>query len=67
MKHFGIVLFGFLTALSALAVLWLSQSAEMNDGRTVVFGLAVSPILHLVFVGPFAILFVISLIRGGRN
>lgn len=67
MRHFGTILFGFLTLLSALAVLWLSHGARTNDGHATVFSLAISSVLYLVFVGPFAILFVISLIRGSRN
>lgn len=67
MRHFGTIVFGCLTALSALAVLWLSHGAGTKDGHAAVFGLAVSPILYLVFVGPFALLFVVSLIRGTRN
>jgi hypothetical protein len=67
MRHFGTIVFGSLTALSTLAVLWLSHGAGTKDGHAVVFGLVVSPILYLVFVGPFALLFVVSLIRGTRN
>lgn len=67
MRHFGTIVFGCMTAVSALAVLWLSHGAGTNDGHAAVFGLAVSPILYLIFVGPFALLFVLSLIRGMKN
>jgi len=67
MRHFGTIVFGSLTALSALAVLWLSHGAGTNDPHATVFGLAVSPILYLIFVGPFALLFVVSLLRGLKN
>ena len=67
MRHFGTIVFGCLTAVAILGVLWLSHGAGTNDGHAAVFGLAVSPILYLVFVGPFALLFVLSLIRGMRN
>ena len=60
-------MFGGLTAVSALAVLWLSQGAGTHDGHAAVFGLAISPVLYLIFVGPFALLFVLSLIRGVKN
>jgi len=63
MKQFGPLVFGFLTAGATLAVLWLSHGAGTNDGPGVVFGLAVSPFLYLIFVGPFALLFLLSLIR----
>jgi len=67
MRHFGTFVFGFLTALSAIAVLWWSHGAGNQDGYATVFGLAVSPILYLVFVGPFAVLFVVSLARGSMK
>jgi hypothetical protein len=63
MNHFGPLVFGFLTVIATLAVLWLSHGAGTNDGPAVVFGLAVSPFLYLIFVGPFALLFLLSLIR----
>jgi hypothetical protein len=61
------VLFGSLTALSALAVLWLSHGAGAGNSHGAVFGPAVSPILYVVFVGPFALLFVVFLLRGMRR
>lgn len=64
MRHFGTILFGLLTAISILAVLWLSLGAGTKDPYTKVFGIVVSPILYLVLVGPFLILFVVSLVRG---
>ncbi|MEI7946136.1 MAG: hypothetical protein WCJ02_05545 [bacterium] len=67
MRHFGTLVFGCLTVVSALAVLWLSQGAGTHDGHAAVFGLAISPVLYLIFVGPFALLFVLSLIRGMKN
>jgi hypothetical protein len=67
MKHFGTMMFGGLTVVSALAVLWLSHGAGTQDGHAAVFGLAISPVLYLIFVGPFALLFVLSLIRGMKN
>ena len=66
MNHFGSVAFEGLTAVSALAVLWLSHGAGTNDPHGTVFGLAVSPVLYVVFVGPFALFFVLSLLRGMR-
>jgi hypothetical protein len=63
MKLFGPLVFGFLTVGATLAVVWLSHGAGTNDGTAVVFGLAVSPFLYLIFVGPFALLFLLSLIR----
>ena len=67
MRHLGPIVYGSLTAVSTLAVLWLSHGAGTRDGHAAVFGLAVSPILYILFVGPFALLFVISLIRGKRS
>lgn len=67
MKHFGTIVFDLLTALSTLAVLWISHGAGTKDPHATVFGLAISPILYLVFVGPFALLFLISLVRSMRN
>jgi len=67
MRHFGTIVFGLLTVLSTLAVLWLSHGAGTKDGHATVFGLAVSPILFLVFVGPFAVLFLIGPIRGTKH
>jgi hypothetical protein len=63
MKHFGTIVFGSMTALSALAVHWLSHGAGTGDPHASVFGIAVSPILHLVFTGPFALLFFIFLLK----
>ena len=60
-------MFGFLAALSTLAVLWLSHGAGTNDPHATVFGLAVSPILYIIFVGLFALVFVVSLLRGLKN
>lgn len=67
MRHFGTILFGVLAAGATLAVQWLASGAGTNDAHATLFGLAISPILYLVFVGPFALLCVISLIRGMRN
>ena len=67
MRHFGTLVFGGLTAVSALSVLWLSHGAGTHDGHAVVLGLAISPVLNLIFVGPLALLFVLSLIRGMKN
>jgi len=67
MKHFGTIVFGSMTALSALAVLWLSHGAGTNDTGAIVFGIAVSPILYLIFVGPCALLFLIFLLRGLKH
>jgi len=63
MNHFGPLVLGTLTATGTLAVLWMSHCAGTNDGHVVVFGLAISPFLYLIFVGPFALLFLLSLIR----
>lgn len=54
MRYFGTIVFGLLTALSILAVLWLSHGAGTTDGHGTVFGIAVSPISFLVFTGPFS-------------
>lgn len=67
MKNFGTVVFGGMTALSALAVLWLSHGAGTNNPGATVFGIAVSPVLYLIFVGPFALLFLIFLLRGLKH
>jgi hypothetical protein len=67
MRHFGTMVFGLLTALAALAVLWLSHGAGTHDPHAACFGIAFSPILYLVFVGPFALLFLISLFRSMKN
>lgn len=67
MKHFGTIVFGSLTALSSLAVLWLSHGAGTGYPHATVLGLGVSPILCIVFVGPCALLFVVSLLRGLKN
>jgi hypothetical protein len=67
MKHFGTIVFGGLTALSSLAVLWLSHGAGTGGPPTTVVGLAVSPLLYIIFVSPFALLFVVSLLRGLKN
>ena len=64
MRHFGAILFGGLTVISALAVLWLSHGAGTADGHAAAFGQALSPLLYLIFVGPLALLFVLSIIRG---
>ncbi len=63
MKHFGTIVFGCMTAASALGVHWLSHGAGTGDPHATVFGTAVSPVLHLVFTGPFALLFFILLIK----
>jgi len=44
-KHFRTIVFGSLTAISALAVLWLSHGAGTGDPHATVLGLAISPIL----------------------
>lgn len=67
MRYFGAIVFGILTVLSALAVLWLTHGAGTNDPHSTVFGIAVSPILYLIFVGPFALLFMVSLFRGMKK
>lgn len=63
MKYLGTIVFGSMTAVSALAVHWLSHGAGTGDPGAAVVGIAVSPILHLVFTGPFALLFFIFLLR----
>ena len=63
MKLVGPLVVGFLTVIATLAVLWLSHGAGTSDGAAVVFGLALSPFLYLIFVGPCALLFLVSLIR----
>ena len=67
MRHFGAILFGNLTAVSTLAVSWLSYGGGTGAAHAPIFGLAVSPMLYLVFVGPFALLFVVFLVRSMRN
>ena len=67
MKYFGAVTFGFLMVLAILGVLWLSHGAGTKDSHAMVLGLAVSPILYIVFSGPFFVLFVIFLIRSLKN
>jgi hypothetical protein len=67
MRHFGTMVFGLLTAVSAIAVLWWTHGAGDQDAYASVFGMVMSPMLYLVFVGPFAILFVVSLARGSRH
>ena len=66
MRYFGVIVFGAAMALSALAVLWLSHGAGATDGWSSVMGIAISPFLYMIFVGPFALLFVAALIRS-RN
>ena len=39
MRHFGTIVFGCLTAVAILGVLWLSHGAGTNDGHAAVFGL----------------------------
>ena len=63
MRYFGVIVFGFLMAISMLAVLWISHGAGVGNGAAMAMGLAASPFLYMIFVGPFAILFVVSLIR----
>ena len=67
MRHFGTIVFGALTAFSTLAVLWLSHGGGINDPSTTVFGTLIAPVLYLIFVSPFAILFILSLARGSKN
>ena len=54
-------------AISTLAVLWLSHGAGADDGWSTVMGIAISPFLYMIFVGPFAILFVAALIRSRKK
>jgi len=63
MRHFGTIVFGAMTVISTLAVLWLSYGAGSKDPSATVFGMAISPILYIVFVGPFALLLLVSLAR----
>jgi len=67
MRYFGVIVFGAAMAISTLAVLWLSHGAGADDGWSSVMGLAISPFLYMIFVGPFAILFVVALIRSRRK
>lgn len=50
-----------------LAVLWISHGAGVGNGAAMAMGLAASPFLYMIFVGPFAILFVVSLIRSRKQ
>jgi hypothetical protein len=52
-----------MTAASALGVQWLAHGAGTGDPHATVFGIAVSPVLHLIFTGPFALLFFIFLLK----
>jgi hypothetical protein len=67
MKYFGAVIFGVLTALSALGVWYFAHGAGTGDPHAAVFGLAISPALFLVFVMPFALLFLVCLVRAFRR
>ena len=67
MRHFGTIVFGAMAAVAALAVLWLSHGAGSKDPGATVFGIAISPVLYLIFAGPFALLFFVSLARSFRR
>ena len=66
MRYFGVIVFGALTVISMLAVLWISYGGKADPGWATVMGIAVSPFFYMIFTGPFAILFVVALIRS-RN
>ena len=67
MRYFGVIVFGALTVISMLAVLWISYGADADPGWATVMGIAISPFLYMIFTGPFAILFVVALIRSRRK
>jgi len=50
-----------------LAVLWISYGGKADPGWATVMGIAISPFLYMIFTGPFAILFVVALIRSRRK
>ena len=65
MRHFGTIVFGTLTALAALAVLWLMHGGTGERGAAM-FGIVMAPIFLLIFA-PFALLFLIFLFRRSRR
>ncbi|MGI6099121.1 MAG: hypothetical protein ACOYD3_05090 [Kiritimatiellia bacterium] len=67
MRHFGTIVFGTLTALAALAVLWLMHGGGTGERGAAMFGIVMSPIFLLIFAGPFALLFLIFLFRRSRR
>ena len=67
MRYLGAIIFGFLTIMAIVAVLWLSHGAGTQSPGATVLGLAMSPILYLVFAGPFFCLFVVFLARSMKN
>lgn len=67
MNHFGTIVFGSLTALAMLGVLWLAHGGGTGDRGAALFGLALSPVFFLIFVGPFALLFLMFLFRRRKH
>jgi len=67
MRHFGTVVFGSLTALAALGVLWLAHGAGTGERGASLFGIVMAPVFLLIFVGPFALLFLLFLFRRRKN
>jgi hypothetical protein len=67
MRYFGVIVFGAAMVISMLAALWLSYGAGAEPGIATVMGIAVSPFFYMIFTGPFAILFVLALIRSRRK
>ena len=67
MRPFGTIVFGSLTALAALGVLWLAHGAGTGERGASLFGIALAPVFFLIFVGPFALLFLIFLFSRRRR
>ena len=59
MKHLGVIVFGSMTTLATVGVVWLVYSNP--------FWLIVSPVFAVVFIGPLGLLFLIFLFRRRRN
>jgi hypothetical protein len=54
MRHFGTIVFGSLTALAMLGVLWIAHGAGTEERGASLFGIVMAPVFFLIFVGPFA-------------
>ena len=67
MRHFGTIVFGSLAAMAALGVLWLAHGAGTGERGAALFGIAMAPVFLLIFVGPFALLFLLFLFRRRRH
>lgn len=67
MRLFGMLVFGSLTALAALGVLWLAHGAGTGEGGAAMFGIARTPVFLLIFVGPFAVIFLLLLFCRRRH